>query len=252
MFETATLPRGGRTVRALTITLSTALQVTAAAAALLYPLLHIEPLPKPELKRAVRGHFVELEPLRPRRSVTARSAMPAPARPFQNPYLAPRIVPTGPPALFDEAPPIASAGIYDPGMPVGAGIPCAGGCEPVVAAPPPPVEQPRREPPPPKKPTPLQTPVMVGGGVKPPEIVHSVQPIYPPLARQARIQGVVRVQAIITRDGTVRSLRLLNGHPLLAPAAMDAVRQWRYRATLLNGTPVEVILQVDVNFTLAH
>jgi protein TonB len=81
-------------------------------------------------------------------------------------------------------------------------------------------------------------------------IASQVDPVYPPLAKQARISGVVRFATLISRDGSVQSLQLLGGHPLLAPAASEAVKQWVYRPTLLNGNPVEVISQVDVNFTI--
>ena len=74
--------------------------------------------------------------------------------------------------------------------------------------------------------------------------------MYPPLARQARIQGTVKLTAIISKTGSIEKLEVLQGHPLLIPAALTAVNQWRYRPTLLNGTPVEVVTQVDVNFTL--
>ena len=72
-----------------------------------------------------------------------------------------------------------------------------------------------------------------------------------PLARQARIQGLVRLEAVIGEDGAIRELRALSGHPLLVPAALSAVKQWRYRPTLLNGRPVPVITQVEVRFTLS-
>ena len=77
-------------------------------------------------------------------------------------------------------------------------------------------------------------------------------PTYPPLAKQARIQGTVRFTAIIGKDGTIQNLQLVSGHPLLVPAAQDAVKQWVYKPTLLNGEPVEVITQIDVNFTLSQ
>jgi periplasmic protein TonB len=77
-------------------------------------------------------------------------------------------------------------------------------------------------------------------------------PVYPPLARQARIAGAVMLEGIIARDGTVKNLRVLSGHPLLAGAALEAVRQWRYRPTLLNGEPVEVIAPIAVNFVLGR
>lgn len=75
-------------------------------------------------------------------------------------------------------------------------------------------------------------------------------PVYPPLARQARVSGSVRLIAIIGRDGTVQQLQVVSGHPLLIGAAVEAVRQWLYHPTLLNGEPVEVICPIDVNFTL--
>jgi protein TonB len=81
-------------------------------------------------------------------------------------------------------------------------------------------------------------------------LIHKVQPEYPPLARQARIQGTVVLQAIISREGTIEKLQAVSGHPMLVPAAMAAVRQWRYRPYLLNGVPVEVETQVTVNFLL--
>jgi len=82
------------------------------------------------------------------------------------------------------------------------------------------------------------------------DLVHKVLPTYPPLARSARIQGTVVLQAIISKQGTIENLRLLSGHPMLAPAAIEAVRQWRYRPYILNGDPVEVDTQVTVNFSL--
>jgi protein TonB len=81
-------------------------------------------------------------------------------------------------------------------------------------------------------------------------LVSQPRPVYPPLAKQARIQGVVRFTAIIGRDGTIQNLTLVSGHPLLVSAAQEAVKQWRYKPTLLNGEPVEVVTQIDVNFTL--
>jgi protein TonB len=82
-------------------------------------------------------------------------------------------------------------------------------------------------------------------------LIKKVQPNYPPLARHARIQGTVLLQAEISKDGTIENLRLINGHPMLAPAAIEAVKQWRYRPYMLNGEPVAVETQVQVNFTLS-
>lgn len=115
-------------------------------------------------------------------------------------------------------------------------------------APPPP-------PPPPKVEAPKKVEVQrirVGGNVQQANLIKRITPTYPPLAKQARIQGTVKFTAIIGTDGTIRNLQLVTGHPLLVPAAQDAVRQWVYRPTLLNGEPVEVITQIDVNFTLSQ
>jgi len=90
----------------------------------------------------------------------------------------------------------------------------------------------------------------VGGNVQSANLLEKVDPVYPPLAREARIQGTVRFTAIIGRDGHVQNLQLISGHPLLVPAAQAAVKQWVYRQTLLNGKPVEVITSVEVNFVV--
>ena len=82
-------------------------------------------------------------------------------------------------------------------------------------------------------------------------LVHRVQPDYPTLARQVRVQGKVVLRAMISREGAIENLQVLSGHPMLIPAAVDAVRQWRYRPYVLNGEPVEVETEVTVNFILS-
>ena len=94
--------------------------------------------------------------------------------------------------------------------------------------------------------------IRVGGGVQQTKLVSQPRPVYPPEAKQARIQGVVKLNAIIAKDGTMQHLEVISGHPLLIPAALDAVRQWVYQPTLLNGQPVEVQTDIDVNFTLSQ
>ena len=83
-------------------------------------------------------------------------------------------------------------------------------------------------------------------------LIDKPRPVYPPEAKQARIQGLVRLDAIIAKDGTIANLSVESGHPLLVPAALDAVRHWVYKPTLLNGEPVEVVTTIDVNFTLSQ
>jgi len=92
--------------------------------------------------------------------------------------------------------------------------------------------------------------VRVSQGVTQGLKIRDVKPSYPALARQARIQGTVLLQAVISKDGSIEGLKVLSGHPMLVPAAIDAVKQWRYKPYILNGEPVEVDTQVTVNFTL--
>jgi len=100
------------------------------------------------------------------------------------------------------------------------------------------------------KPAPTVQRVRVSQGVTKGMVVYRVEPTYPPLAREARIQGVVILTAIIDKDGNIQNLRLVSGHPMLAPAAIDAVKQWRYKPFLLNGQPVEVETTVTVTFQM--
>ncbi len=92
--------------------------------------------------------------------------------------------------------------------------------------------------------------VRISSGVAQGLLIHEVRPTYPSLARSARIQGIVILQATIGKDGTIQNLRSLSGHPLLSQAAINAVRQWRYRPYQLNNEPVEVDTTIQVNFTL--
>ncbi len=93
--------------------------------------------------------------------------------------------------------------------------------------------------------------VRVSSGVTSGLLQTKVNPNYPPLARQARIQGAVILRVVISKTGDVQDVQLISGHPMLAPAAIEAVKQWKYRPYLLNGDPVEVETQVQVNFTLS-
>lgn len=122
--------------------------------------------------------------------------------------------------------------IAAPGMAALAGTPVGG----LITAPPP--DGTRR--------------IIIGGNVQQAKLISQPKPIYPALAKQARIQGVVTLQALIAADGTVKDLGVISGHPLLIPSALEAVRQWAYQTTLLNGEPVEVMTQIDVNYTLSQ
>ena len=94
--------------------------------------------------------------------------------------------------------------------------------------------------------------VRVGQKVQEAMVLRRVDPVYPPLAMQARVSGVVRLSATIGKDGAVKQLQVESGHPLLIPAALEAVKNWVYKPTLLNGDPVEVVTQIEVSFSLAQ
>jgi protein TonB len=108
----------------------------------------------------------------------------------------------------------------------------------------------------PKPPKPIvephSGPLAVGGAVQAAKLIYGPKPVYPHLAVVSRVQGTVKIQAIIAPDGTIHSLQVMSGPPLLIQAAKDAVSQWRYQATMLNGRAVEVVTEIDVNFTLGN
>lgn len=97
---------------------------------------------------------------------------------------------------------------------------------------------------------PSEAPVLVGGALQSAKLLKQVVPIYPQSARQLRISGTVHLLGVIAKDGTIQRLQVLSGHPLLRQAALDAVSQWIYRPTVLNGQPVEVEAPIDVMFVL--
>jgi len=104
-------------------------------------------------------------------------------------------------------------------------------------------------PPPPPEP---KEPVRVGGNVKAPKEIHVEQPTYPPAAKQARIEGVVVVEATVTAEGNVEKVKVVSGPPALTQAAVDAVSRWKYEPTYLNGQAVPVILSAKINFSLSN
>jgi protein TonB len=94
--------------------------------------------------------------------------------------------------------------------------------------------------------------IRVGGNIQSTKLIQQPRPIYPPDAKAARVQGVVKLMAVIAKDGTIKHLEVISGHPLLVPSALEAVKNWVYSTTLLNGDPVEVQTQIDVNYTLSQ
>jgi protein TonB len=104
-------------------------------------------------------------------------------------------------------------------------------------------------PPPPPKPA-APSRIRVGGNVEAASLINKVTPVYPPIAKTAHVSGTIVLHAIISKDGSIQELQYVSGPPLLMKSAMDAVKEWKYRPTMLNGDPVEVDTTIDVVFTL--
>jgi protein TonB len=163
-------------------------------------------------------------------------------RQFQNNQLvAPRVIPKTIDHIEEAAPP-PDTGV-EGGVAGGATGGVIGGV--IGGVPPPP-------PPPPPKPKVPTGPQRIGGQVAEANLIRRIQPVYPPLAKSARVQGRVEFTATISKEGNIENLQLVSGHPLLVNAAKEAVLQWKYRPTMLNGSPVEVITDIIVNFTLSQ
>ena len=233
---------------------SLSLQCVLVGSVLVIPVLHVakldtklqeviffpRPVGKPDL------------PQQPtKRQVTSSTILANTSNRSYRPFQAPNHIPD----RVDTRPDLPNAPLYDFGSASNAG---AGGVPGVIGLPglfdpgtkmvpiAPPV-------PLPKPPQPVQksiAPMQVGGDVQSAKLLFGPKPAYPPLARQARISGVVRLAARISTDGHIEDLTLISGHPMLSQAAIDAVRQWVYKPTLLNREPVQVLTEIQVNFTL--
>ncbi|HZR27254.1 MAG TPA: energy transducer TonB [Terriglobales bacterium] len=157
--------------------------------------------------------------------------------------LAPTSIPTRIKILQEnEAPPVNATGGVPGGVP--GGIPggqLGGVLGGIISATPPPVRMPE-----------LSKRVRVSQGISEGLLLKKIVPEYPPLARTARIDGVVVLAAVISKDGIIENLRLVSGHPMLAPAAIAAVKQWRYRPYLLDGMPVEIETTINVIFSFQN
>jgi protein TonB len=151
--------------------------------------------------------------------------------------------PTHIPDHVDESPEPPSS--QPPGIPSGPepGTPCVG-CIPM--------NDDRHQPPPPPPPPPRTPPRVLVGHLEPAMLLHRVEPIYPPLPKQIHREGQVVLHAIISTDGTIQSLQVVSGDALFLQSATDAVSQWRYRPTVLNGQPVEIETYITVIYTLQH
>jgi protein TonB len=243
MFEDSLLESGGRlkTKRGRTTTFAIILEIGLVGLMVLMPLIFTEALPKQQLMT-----FLVAPPPPPPPPPPAAAPVKI-VKQIQTDIVNGALrTPTKIPQKIqmikeDEAPPaMASSGVVG-GVP--GGIPggqMGGVIGGIISSTPMAV---------PKVATPQR--VRISAGVTSGLLIRRVQPVYPPLARQARIQGQVLLRAQISKDGSIENLQLISGHPMLVQSALDAVKQWKYKPYLLNGEPVEVDTEVQVNFTLS-
>ena len=216
----------------------------------LIPLIYTDTLPRTQLTSLLVAPPPPPPPPPPPAPAPVKVVKVIPRQFDAGKLLAPKTIPKDIAIIKEEElPPVATSvgviGGVPGGVPGGSPGGVIGGIIGSVGPPPPP---PVKEAPKPATPQRIR----VGGNVQAAKLVRQPKPAYPPLAKQARIQGVVRFTAVIGKDGTIQNLQMVSGHPLLVPAATAAVKEWVYQPTLLNQEPVEVITQIDVNFTLSQ
>ena len=244
MFEELVVssPHPQKTNKPWTVVVSMLFQIVFLAILILIPLIYTEALPKTMMATMLTAPPPPPPPPPPPMAATVVHVKPQVHLMDSGKLMAPKVIPKEVKIIKEDAEPDMGAVGMQGGVPGGVAGGSMGGVLGGViggmgTAPPPP--------------RPHQTgPLRVGGNVQAARIVNRVQPVYPPLARQTRISGTVRLHAIIGKDGTIQQLEVMSGHPLLQQAALDAVRQWRYQPTLLNGEPVEVDTTIDVIFSL--
>jgi protein TonB len=224
-----------KTNKSWTIVVSTAFQVLCVLVLILIPLIYTEALPRAMMATLLIAPPPPPPPPPPPQEVKVEVIKPVARLLTQGRLMQPRAIPKQV-VVFREAelPPEAppSMGVFGGVESLLGGL---GEGSTGAAPPPPPIRVTRTR---------------VGGQVQEARIIAKPTPIYPPLARQARIQGRVVLHAIIDKEGRVSELESVSGHPLLIRAALDAVQNWRYQPTILNGEPVEVDTTIDVNFVL--
>ena len=244
MFEDSLIESGGKlkSKRGMTTTISLLIQVALSGILVLIPLLFTEALPKQQLMTFLVAPPPPPPPPPPPAAAPVKIIKKIESE-IQNGQLrTPTKIPEKVQIIKEEeAPPSMATGGVVGGVPGGVpGGQMGGVIGGIISSTPVAV---------PKAATPQR--VRVSQGVSQGLLIKKIQPSYPPLARQARIQGQVLLQAEISKDGTIQNLRLISGHPMLAPAAIEAVKQWRYKPYYLNGEPVEVETQITVIFSLS-
>jgi protein TonB len=245
MFEDSLLESGGRlrTKRGRTTLLSFLLQIGLVCVLILIPLIFTEALPKQQLMTLLVAPPPPPPPPPPPAAAPVRVVKTVQTDIVNGQLRTPTRIPEKVKIIKEEEapPPVASVAGVVGGVPGGTpGGQLGGVIGGIVSSVPVAV---------PKVATPQK--IRVSQGVAQGNLVHQVTPVYPPIAKAARVQGSVQLAATISKDGTIQNLRVISGHPMLVQSALDAVKQWRYKPYFLNGEPVEVETQITVNFTLA-
>ena len=230
-------PKG--TNKPWTVVLSMIFQTAFLAVLILIPLIYTEALPKTMMATLLVAPPPPPPPPPPPMAVQVVHVKPQVHLMDAGKLVAPKVIPKDIKIIKEDAPDMAAgvSGGVPGGVPGGQMGGVIGGVIGGVGAAPPP-------------PKPVQGRIRQGGNVQAAKLINKIQPAYPPLARQTRISGTVRLHAIIGKNGEVKQLEVMSGHPLLVQAALDAVRQWKYQPTQLNGEAVEVDTTIDVIFSL--
>jgi len=248
MFEDSLLESGGRfkTKRRFgTTVVSVIFQCLLIGIAILIPLIYTDALPKQQLMTFLVAPPPPPPPPPPPAAAPQVKVVKAISTEIDNGALrTPTKIPQKIAMIKEEEPPPPSAGFGVPGgVPGGVAGGSIGGVLGGI------IQSAANTAVVPKMATPTR--IRVSSGVTEGMLLHKVTPSYPPLAKQARIQGHVILAAVINKQGQVEGLRLVSGHPMLAPYAIEAVKQWRYKPYFLNGEPVEVETTIDVIFSLS-
>jgi protein TonB len=248
MFEDSLIESGGRlkTKRGATTLLSFVLEILLVGVLILIPLIYTEALPKQQLMTFLVAPPPPPPPPPPPAAAAPVKIIKKIETELDNGQLrTPTKIPQKVQMIKEDEPPPPTTGTAGVVGGVPGGVP-GGQMGGVIGGI---ISQTTSAPVVPKVATPQR--IRVSQGVSEGLLIHQVKPTYPPLARQARIQGSVVLQAVIGKDGGIQNLKLVSGHPMLTNSAIEAVKQWRYKPYFLNGEPVEVDTQITVNFTLA-
>ena len=239
MFNQTFVDGAGKTKKPLTIALSVVFEIAALCILILIPLVYTQALPVAQLRNLL---VAPAPPVAASPKLTAKAQTKTSVRRLNTTQLvAPIAIPkrVNPINESAPAPDVGVVGSTSNGSNGSSTVPDLIGVLPEAGSPPPASAPPK----------PPSSPIRVTQ-LSEADLIRKVQPVYPPSARSARIQGVVEFTAVISKEGNIEHLQLLRGHPLLVNAARDAVLQWKYRPTVLNGKPVEVITDIFVKFTL--